>query len=90
LDVEMPRLSGIELIGQVRAHPTAGASRVLMLSGVTGRDSVLRARSEGADEYLSKPFRLGELSERVRSLIAQGPVGQVDSASQAALPPVDS
>ena len=67
LDWSLPRTSGIELLAQWREDPAV--SRVLMLSAWDGDNRRARALESGADDYLTKPFTLGELRERARSLL---------------------
>lgn len=67
LDIGLPKLSGLELLQalRVRGDPTP----VLIL---TARDAVpdrIRGLEAGADDYLVKPFDLGELAARLRALI---------------------
>jgi two-component system response regulator QseB len=66
LDLGLPRKSGIEVLRGVRA--TNNNIPVLV---VTARDAVadrIRVLDSGADDYLVKPFDLGELAARVRAL----------------------
>ena len=72
LDVLMPGLGGLETCRRLRDG--ARWMPVLML---TARDSVedrVRGLDGGADDYLTKPFSLAELTARLRALVRRGPV----------------
>jgi len=72
LDVMMPGLDGFETCRRLRADGVW--LPVLML---TARDSVedrVRGLDGGADDYLTKPFSLSELTARLRALVRRGPV----------------
>lgn len=67
LDWNLPKLSGLDLLKRMRAGGTVVP--VLML---TARDTVqerIVGLDAGADDYLVKPFDLGELAARLRALI---------------------
>jgi chemosensory pili system protein ChpA (sensor histidine kinase/response regulator) len=68
LDVEMPRLSGYELLGVMRSAPRYRQTRVVMLTSRAGADHERRARELGADEYLVKPCPQDTLISVVRRL----------------------
>jgi two-component system OmpR family response regulator len=72
LDVSMPGLDGFETCRRLR---TDGIwAPVLML---TARDAVedrVRGLDGGADDYMTKPFSLAELTARLRALVRRGPV----------------
>ncbi|MFL5841897.1 MAG: response regulator transcription factor [Thermoleophilaceae bacterium] len=71
LDVMLPGISGFETCRQLRQDGTWAP--VLML---TARDSVedrIAGLDGGADDYLTKPFSLGELSARLRALFRRQP-----------------
>ncbi|CAG0933675.1 MAG: Transcriptional regulatory protein QseB [Rhodocyclaceae bacterium] len=70
LDLGLPRLSGMEVLARARA--ARNAAPVLIL---TARDTVperIAGLDAGADDYLVKPFDLGELQARLRALIRRG------------------
>ena len=72
LDVLMPGLGGFETCRRLRAGGLW--MPVLML---TARDSVedrVRGLDGGADDYLTKPFSLAELTARLRALVRRGPI----------------
>lgn len=67
LDWEMPKLSGIEVCRRFRAR--GGNTPILFL---TGRDTVIDKEAgldSGADDYITKPFHVRELSARLRALL---------------------
>jgi len=72
LDVMLPGLDGFETCRRLRA----GRMWVPVLM-LTARDAVedrVRGLDGGADDYLTKPFSLAELTARLRALVRRGPV----------------
>ena len=70
LDVMLPDLDGFETCRRLRAE---GVWLPVIL--LTARDSVedrVRGLDQGADDYLTKPFSLAELSARLRALVRRG------------------
>jgi C4-dicarboxylate-specific signal transduction histidine kinase len=70
LDVMMPGLDGVETLRRIRSSP--GPERLLPVIFVTAlgdRDSRVRGKSVGADDYLAKPIDTSELLARVRNLL---------------------
>jgi len=64
LDIMMPGLNGIEALKQIKTiRPEV---RVLMITGYGSIDSSVEAMSNGASDYILKPFKLEELVLRVR------------------------
>ena len=66
LDLGLPRLSGLSFLQSIRQD--GNATPVIIL---TARDSVedrIKGLDSGADDYISKPFDMNELSARVRAL----------------------
>jgi len=67
LDVKMPRLDGLEVCRRLRAaHPHLPILMLTARREVTDRIDGLDA---GADDYLVKPYALGELAARLRALL---------------------
>ncbi|MDE3074555.1 MAG: response regulator transcription factor [Chloroflexota bacterium] len=66
LDIGMPGMDGFEVCSYVR-HFTDAAIIMLTASGNEG--DKIRALDLGADDYLTKPFGIGELMARVRALM---------------------
>ncbi|AXE34252.1 response regulator [Chromobacterium phragmitis] len=67
LDLALPRLDGWEVLRRLRARRKSVP--VLILTAHGSVEDRVRGLDMGADDYLSKPFDLGELEARVRALI---------------------
>ena len=66
LDINMPGIGGIETCRRIRERsPKTG---IIMLTVRDREDDMVQALEAGADDYVTKPFRLRELLARVRSV----------------------
>jgi two-component system, cell cycle response regulator len=63
-DWEMPDLTGIELCAEIRRQQNP-YTYVILLTGKTDKEQVIKGLASGADDYLTKPFHPGELLARV-------------------------
>ena len=71
LDIKMPRMDGMELLGHLRKQ---GAMPVIFLTSKDDEvDEVLGLRM-GADDYIKKPFSQRLLVERIRALLRRGEI----------------
>src|SRR4030081_2921597 len=70
LDLMLPRLPGPALLERYRksGHETP----VLILTARDDKSSIIRLLNAGADDYLAKPFDLGELLARAKALVRRG------------------
>lgn len=69
LDVSLPGLSGLEVCRRIKADRQGNRTPVLMLSDQRQQILVNRSLSEGADDFLHKPYYSAELLWRVRGLL---------------------
>lgn len=70
LDLNLPGLSGIDVCRTYRMH--GGQAPMIMLTGNKTIDDKELGFDAGADDYLTKPFQLRELSVRVKALLKRG------------------
>jgi two-component system response regulator ChvI len=70
LDIKMPRMDGMELLGQLR-RGQSGLPVIFLTSKDDEVDELLGLRM-GADDYIKKPFSQRLLIERIRALIRRG------------------
>ncbi|MFA6015311.1 MAG: response regulator transcription factor [Gallionellaceae bacterium] len=77
LDLGLPRLSGLEVLRRLRSRDSA--IPVLILTAMDTVEDRIKGLDAGADDYLIKPFDMGELSARLRALVrrASGKVAPV-------------
>lgn len=71
LDLGLPDLDGVEVIARLR---TRGAVPILVLSARIQEAQKIAALDAGADDYLTKPFGVGELLARVRAMLRRAAV----------------
>jgi putative two-component system response regulator len=81
LDLDMPRLSGLELCHLLKQNPVTRLIPILVLTGQDASSSRLQSWELGADEFLNKPFHNVEVLVRCRSLLRlKRLVDELDSA----------
>jgi len=69
LDLNMPHVSGYEVLAQLQALSDPLLPPVVVLTAQAGREFLLRALAAGASDYVTKPFDVNELAMRVRNLL---------------------
>ncbi|HXG72452.1 MAG TPA: HD domain-containing phosphohydrolase [Gemmatimonadaceae bacterium] len=68
-DVMMPRKNGYELCRDIKAHPSARLTPVVLVTSLDASNERIRGIDAGADDFLRKPFDPHELRARIRSLL---------------------
>jgi CheY-like chemotaxis protein len=66
-DVQMPGLNGFEMLAAVRREPRLTGIPVILLTSLQERVHMRIGMTTGADDYITKPFRPGELREAVNA-----------------------
>jgi len=69
LDLVLPRLNGFEVCGMVRKSRAIQWTPIIMMSGRVEHCDKMQAFELGADDYVSKPFRIEELIARVEAVL---------------------
>jgi DNA-binding response OmpR family regulator len=66
LDIMIPSMDGLEVCRRIRQHSTVP---IIMLTALGEEADKIAALDQGADDYLTKPFAVGELLARVRAVL---------------------
>ncbi len=69
LDLQLPDLSGHEVLEAIRSDPATRLLPVVMMTGMATTAEKLRAQSAGVTDFIAKPFSPEELLPRVRALV---------------------
>src|SRR5579862_8851463 len=70
LDLMLPKLNGLQVLKRLRAD--GKNSPVIVLTARDEKEIVVKLLNEGADDYLTKPFDLGEFVARCKALLRRG------------------
>jgi signal transduction histidine kinase/DNA-binding response OmpR family regulator len=68
-DVMMPKMSGLEMLTEIRNNKLISTAPIIMLSAKSGKRETVEGLQTGADDYMSKPFDTSELIARIDGLI---------------------
>ena len=68
LDIDMPRMDGIEACRRMRTDPATAGAKIVMLTATAEDSARRRAQEAGADFFLTKPFSPLELLRLVAEL----------------------
>jgi two-component system chemotaxis response regulator CheY len=68
-DVNMPNMSGLELLENIKQSEKLKDIPVLMITAEANKDSVLRAAQIGADGYIVKPFSKATLENKISKIL---------------------
>jgi len=69
LDVTMPVMDGVTMLGKLKEDPTLKEIPVIMLTAESGRENVLQIARMGVRDYLVKPFKENQLIEKVSRIV---------------------
>lgn len=69
LDIQMPRMNGIDVCRNIKANPEFSLIPVLLLTARGQESDVSKGFDAGADDYIVKPFSLQELQSRVERFL---------------------
>jgi two-component system phosphate regulon response regulator PhoB len=69
LDWMLPKLAGIEVCRRLRSRPVTRNLPVIMLTAKSEEGDRIRGLDTGADDYMTKPFSMSELTARIRAVM---------------------
>ena len=69
MDIQLPHVSGLELIAAMKRDPMLAGTPVLAVTAYAGKGDEERIRDAGAEGYLSKPVSIGPFMAAVRGLL---------------------
>lgn len=73
LDLNLPVVGGLEVCRILRSRADVPRVPIIMLTARTSEDDRVSGLEQGADDYVTKPFSLRELTARVRAGLRRGP-----------------
>ena len=76
LDIMLPEESGLEVLKKLRNHPETSHLPVIMLTAKDSEYDKVVGLDSGADDYLSKPFGMMELTARIRAMLRRTKGGE--------------
>ncbi|PLX79753.1 MAG: response regulator [Desulfuromonas sp.] len=83
LDLQLPKLHGIDLLKKLRQSPKTRHLPVVVITGVyRGEKHALAARKLGVQNYLEKPFRIGDLVEAIQVALQQAELKNAKTLDQ--------
>jgi two-component system cell cycle response regulator DivK len=72
MDIQMPHVTGYDLIREMKGDPELRAIPIMAVTAYAGREDEDRIRSAGANAYVSKPISLVRFIEEIRALVPAG------------------
>jgi PleD family two-component response regulator len=69
MDIMLPNVDGVEATRRMRAHPDLAKIPIVMLTGKSGRETVVESRRAGATDFLVKPVDRKVLIAKVREML---------------------
>src|SRR5471030_1934333 len=76
LDLNLPVVGGLEVCRILRSRADVPHVPIIMLTARTSEDDRVSGLEQGADDYVTKPFSLRELTARVRAVLRRGPASE--------------
>lgn len=69
MDVALPDVGGLELLGRLREHPTYKSIPIIVMTATVEHDDVVAALAYGASGYMTKPFKPEALLDSVKAVL---------------------
>ena len=73
MDIQLPKISGMEAMRQIRAVPEMAATPIIAITSFALSGDDQKAKAAGATAYLAKPYSPLDLLALIRKLLPEGP-----------------
>lgn len=83
LDIMMGDISGLQLADILKRNPDTRHIPIIFCTARTADDDVIRGLDMGADDYISKPYSLGTMLARVRSVLRRSAATRIPTEDKA-------
>ena len=71
-DITMPEMDGFGVLAALRSQPETAAIPFIFLTASADKEDLARGLQSGANEYVTKPFKIADLLAAVRRLLPPG------------------
>jgi len=72
MDVQLPKMSGLDATRQLRADPRTAAVPIIVITSYALSGDAEKATDAGATAYLAKPYSPRELLAKIREIVPEG------------------
>ncbi len=86
LDITMPVMNGVEMLGKLKGQPELKDIPVIMLTAESGKENVMQIVKMGVRDYMVKPFKGEQLIERVMKILTLQPKAADASSASVSSP----
>lgn len=69
LDVMMPNLDGYSTLSEIKKNEKWNNIKIIFLSAKTGESDIRKGLDLGADAYITKPYSIKKLTEKIEELL---------------------
>jgi len=72
MDVQLPKMSGLDATRQLRADPRTAAVPIIVITSYALSGDAEKAKAAGASAYLAKPYSPRDLLAKIREIVPEG------------------
>ena len=83
VDIMMENLSGYDFAKRVRNNDTVESTPIIFCSALSGEDDTVMGLNIGADDYITKPFKMSEVIARVKAVLRRTQLARMAAAAAA-------